>query len=239
MINKILEKYYRFLLFLVWGVFMIIEIYYEGALTMFFTTESHIPFNSMRDVIRAYPDWKLMMKAGTDIYFLPYVESNDSDYIKFWNRVHDNPKESVYNSIEDVIEEYEKDSVVIHVSEAAVDVYTKYGRYDMANKLDVFYKGSSEYFNLIVSNNSPLGPILQHGSKIMFERGVFDYLNAKWFGKGKQTRMARGVSSSDKTVLNINHVLFAFGVYGSLVVASVAVLCGEACVKKFQLPSNK
>jgi hypothetical protein len=121
--------------------------------------------------------------------------------------------------------------VVIHVSQAAVDVHTKYGRYDVFDKLEVFYKGSSEYLNLIVSKNSPLGPILQHGSKIMFERGVFDYLNAKWLGKEKQTGMARSVSSSEKTILNINHVLFAFGIYGSLVAACIVVLCGETCVK--------
>ena len=165
---------------------------------MFFTTESEIPFKSLKDVIRAYPDWKLMMKSGTDIYFRPYV-SNDTDYKNFWNRVEKNPTESVYKSIAGVIHQHEKDSVVIHVSEADVDVYSKNERND---KLEVFHKGSSEYFNLIVPNNSPLGPILQHGTKVMFERGVFDYLKATNPIISKATESSRNVKILSKTKVN-------------------------------------
>ena len=138
--SNILKKCYRFILFLAWSFFLIIEIYYEGALTMFFTTQSYIPFKSMREVIRAYPDWKLMMRAGWENDFLGYIESNDLDYIKFWNRVQEKPQESVYNRIEDVIEKHGRDSVVIYDTQSAVDSYNEYGRYDVADKLEVFYK---------------------------------------------------------------------------------------------------
>ena len=206
---------------------MIIEIYYEGALTMFFTTESAINFNSIRDVIRAYPDWKLMMQHGTEIYFLPYVESCDPDYIKFWERVQEIPEESVFQGIAGAVNEHENDSVVIYVSQSSIDVFIKYGQYDGENKLDVFYKSSAEYFNLIVTKNSPLGPILQHGSNVMFERGMFDYLTAKWLGRGQTRSAPRSATSSDNTVLTMKHVLLAFEVYGL-----VLLLCLYAFVRK-------
>ena len=50
-----------------WMFFVMLEIFYGGALTMFFTTEVRIEFESTEDVLRAYPDWKILIKAGTEI----------------------------------------------------------------------------------------------------------------------------------------------------------------------------
>ena len=57
-----------------WFFFLLIDAYYGGAMTMFFTSEIKIPFESIRDVIREYPSWKLMMKQGkyAEIYLLMY-----------------------------------------------------------------------------------------------------------------------------------------------------------------------
>ena len=50
-----------------WMFFVMLEIFYGGALTMFFTTEVRIEFESTEDVLRAYPDWKILIKAGTEM----------------------------------------------------------------------------------------------------------------------------------------------------------------------------
>jgi len=42
-----------------------LENYYGGAMTMFFANEIRVPFESIRDVIRAYPDWMLIIQIGT------------------------------------------------------------------------------------------------------------------------------------------------------------------------------
>ncbi len=47
-----------------WYFFVLLNAFYGGALTMFFTSEVSIPFEGVRDVIRAYDDWKLIMMAG-------------------------------------------------------------------------------------------------------------------------------------------------------------------------------
>ncbi len=52
-----------------WYFFVLLNAYYGGALTMFFTSEISIPFNSIEDVMRAYPDWKLKMMTGNDVHF--------------------------------------------------------------------------------------------------------------------------------------------------------------------------
>ena len=55
--------------FVIWMFFVLINAFYGGALTMFFTSEQTIPFNSIEDVMRAYPDWKLKMMTGNDVHF--------------------------------------------------------------------------------------------------------------------------------------------------------------------------
>lgn len=52
-----------------WIFFVLLNAYYSGALTMFFTTELRIPFNSVEEVMEAYPDWKLKFMSGNDVFF--------------------------------------------------------------------------------------------------------------------------------------------------------------------------
>ena len=52
-----------------WFFFVLLNAYYGGALTMFFTSELPIPFNTIEDVMDAYPAWKLKMLAGNDVFF--------------------------------------------------------------------------------------------------------------------------------------------------------------------------
>ena len=82
--SLILKKSYRVVIFIAWIFFLLTEVYYEGALTMFFTTEIGIPFNSIKDVMRSYPDWRLMMRSGFEAYYIDHVDSGDIDYIIYY-----------------------------------------------------------------------------------------------------------------------------------------------------------
>ncbi len=48
----------------VWYCFIALNAYYGGAFTMFFITNEPLPFNSVRDAIRAYPEWNLIIRTG-------------------------------------------------------------------------------------------------------------------------------------------------------------------------------
>ena len=79
-----------------WYFLMLLEIYYSGALTMFFCTEMTIPLESMRQVMHAYPDWKLQLGHGMQVFFVYKVEDGDPDYVAFWDRVENLPDETVF-----------------------------------------------------------------------------------------------------------------------------------------------
>ena len=219
------QKASKLTIFLMWFIYMLIEIYYEGALTMFFTTKSKNPYEDIKDVINAYPDRKLMMQFGTDVYFLPYVESGDEDYIKFWKRVEENPEDSVYKGFEDTVKKRRNDPVILHVSQSAVDVYKKKSKGDSNDDLEVFGKKSNEYFGLITTKNSPLGIILQRGSNIMNERGTFSYLKSRWLSNSDPSCDKSMIS--DKTVVDLKHVNLAFILYGFIVFCCILMLVGE------------
>ena len=52
-----------------WIFFVLLNAFYCGALTMFFSSEFRIPFISIEDVMNAYPSWKLKMLNGNDVHF--------------------------------------------------------------------------------------------------------------------------------------------------------------------------
>ncbi len=48
----------------IWYFYVLVSAYYSGALTMFFLAEDPIPFTSIRDVVKAYPEWNLIVREG-------------------------------------------------------------------------------------------------------------------------------------------------------------------------------
>ena len=59
----------------VWYFFVLLNAYYGGALTMFFSSEARVPFATIRDVIKAYPEWKLLGRIS--------INANETVFISF------------------------------------------------------------------------------------------------------------------------------------------------------------
>ena len=74
-----------------WYFFNLLNAYYGGAMTMFFTSEATLPFETMKDVIGAYPGWKLMMQSGNEIYFISRALDGDPYFNTFLGRMRDKP----------------------------------------------------------------------------------------------------------------------------------------------------
>lgn len=63
--NKFMESWSHKISYLTaWYFFVLFNAYYSGMLTMFFTTEFQSQFEGTRDVLRAYPEWKMVTKQG-------------------------------------------------------------------------------------------------------------------------------------------------------------------------------
>ena len=136
------------------------------------------------------------------------------------------PEETSFSQIQDVVNMHGHDPVVIHDLQGAIDTYLKYGKGDTTDDLEIFYKGRTEWYGLIVTENSPLGPMLEYGAKKMHERGVFHYLKAEWLGGQKICRPVSDMSSSS-LVLSLGHVSLVFVVLGFSIILSFVMFLAE------------
>ena len=66
-----------------WLFFVVLEIYYGGVLTMFFTSNTPLPFKTPADVMKAYPGWKLLYEAGDEFIILRDVAKGKNKITNF------------------------------------------------------------------------------------------------------------------------------------------------------------
>jgi hypothetical protein len=87
------KKGQKIMVVTLWYFFVLLNAYYGGAMTMFFTSTNRISFNGIVDVIRAYPNWQLIYRrySGSDIMF-QLKAKHDPDYANYWARVLANPQ---------------------------------------------------------------------------------------------------------------------------------------------------
>ena len=220
---------YRIVVSIGWLFVLLISVYYDGALTMFFSTEVSINFDSIRDVMRAYDDWKLMMQDVNDVYFVYFVQDGDPDYTAFWDRKLNKPEETVFKSAEEGVARMKQERVVLHLQEGTLKGYLKENP-DLADNIKVFAPSSPEYFNIIVNNNSPLGPVFQQASLLLVEQGVRDHIASTWLG--------RDIGSSSTTnldntlmVLGPAQIVLVFFVLLLFIIISLVVFVGELLFK--------
>ena len=53
----------------------VLQAYYGGAMTMFFTSEPTVPFHSLEEVFAAMPEWSLKFFQGYQASFLVHAET--------------------------------------------------------------------------------------------------------------------------------------------------------------------
>ncbi len=68
-----------------WSFFVLINAFYGGALTMFFTTEEKIPFQGIRDVLRS-SDWQLLAMDGRENNSTILLTSLQLHLLQEWRR---------------------------------------------------------------------------------------------------------------------------------------------------------
>ena len=59
---------------------------------MFFASEAALPFENIRQVIRAHPEWELLVLKGTEPSYTVHAEQGDEDYKTLMGRVDANPE---------------------------------------------------------------------------------------------------------------------------------------------------
>ena len=229
---KVKGNSFRLVKSTIWLTYLLITIYYGGALKMFFTTEITIPFQSLKEVLLAYPEWKLRFRNGNDVLFHKKSQTmNDIIYDEFWERTNKNPQEVKFSGIEEGIQYLQEDQVVIHISDGLLKQYYK-NNPSMRRPKTFSSEGEKFGENMIVTENSPLGPILTNGFQTLYENGIVDLYDKKWRGKDISSYNDGYAYAAP---LNEGQLMMPFAILCVVIFISTVLLVSEYSIKYFYL----
>ena len=217
---------YRMIVALAFLFFMLTEIYYSGALTMFFSTAPQLPFDpfTIEEVMREYPTWKLIMRYGNDVYYVNKVQEGDPDYVEFWNRVKNEPEESVFKSVSEGMEKVLNGFYVAQMQEGSIKGWIRENPI-RGEKVLIGGRGRASYYTLITTNNSPLAPVFRASTRTMIEKGVLDRINSKWI----ETKKSAHITDLESTliVLKPGQMILMYFLVMLMVIVTVIVFILE------------
>ena len=173
---------HKIMAFSIWTFFVIINAYYGGALTMFFTSTVTIPLETRRDVMRAYPDWNLIFKDGAEINFVTFVLQGDPDFIEYWTRDQADPTETRVGSIKEGLDRIAKEQEVFFIDDGQLKGWLRANPFHV-QRLDIFGHELPTYDSLLFSHNSPLVPMFRAATFTFRQQGTENALIKRWFGE--------------------------------------------------------
>ena len=188
-----------------WLTFVLIQVYYSGTLTMFFTADYTIPYDTIYDVFRDYPNIKLVYPKGIEYFFVYGVASGDPGYKEYWDRVQADPDQYHFNIDNGAIGELMKGNIVF-TSENKMKSYFKQNP-RLENEIKLFGRSHFSRTHLIFPKNSPLAPIFTQGFLRLSEVGIFEKMGQDWIG---QLHTSNKKSSTVLTVLSAGQVVLIF-----------------------------
>ena len=151
-------------------------------MTMFFANDITLPFENIRDVIRAYPEWELLVFKGAEPTYTTHVEQGDADYKALMDRVDSDPKNLIYHTMEEGIMRLRNGRTVIHVSPEGLNSFISKNPQVPANqRLFIFGREKKSFkLGIIFTLNSPLRPLFDRAITRLKEGGAYDFLKRKW-----------------------------------------------------------
>ena len=80
-----------------WSLFVVLHAYYGGAMVMFFSVDSGLPFDSINDVMIAAPKWKIYILSGSEVML---QKAGNENYDKWLKEIgNDNLKDYMVSSL--------------------------------------------------------------------------------------------------------------------------------------------
>ena len=99
----------------IWFFFVLVNAYYGGALVMYFASEISIPFETTSDVLRAYPDWKLITEKALQVFFQGNsVPQGEEDlYSDFMDRLNNDPEDTTIADVKEGLSKLDEEQAVL------------------------------------------------------------------------------------------------------------------------------
>ena len=223
----------QILTFTWWLYFTLVYSYYCGVLTMFFTVPAPVFFETLKDVVDSYPDWKLMLLDGSQGGVYERAAKGDPDYVAIWQQYEDNNTDTLFNSMESGLQYIENGNNVMFVDKNQLLGHMK--SHSTLDNMHIINAMTRDHglACLLLHDNSPLLPMFNQGVRYIRENGLERQLFYKWFGNWENQN---GSTPPEGHIISLREMLTSFA--GMLVVFVVALflLCGELTFKRLFSP---
>jgi hypothetical protein len=104
------------------------------------------------DVIRAYPNWKLIVPTGSEAVFA-FKAEQDPDYANFWVRLQTLPEKMIYSSFKEGLSRIAQDDSVMLSQDIFIKSFVMSNPF-YAQKLQVLSTGKKEQGYIKVEHNT-------------------------------------------------------------------------------------
>ena len=212
----------KLIFFVAWINHFLIVAWYDGALTMFFADEAPTLFTSKMDMMKAYPDWKLNVKHDDQLEFHVHADEGDETYQLYLQIMKDLPKELICEDFDECIQRMMNGQNGMYGSENGFRLYFKENPSEIRPTTIPFQEMFHE--NLVLTHNSPLYPYLSEVALEMHEKGIFNILERRWYGKRLKQE---SVTSLHTVVLGIGQMILIYLMLGIAIVVSILVMAIE------------
>ena len=212
------------------GFCLLLNAYYGGAMTMFFTTEMTLPFNSIYDVFKD-DNWKVIFRAGSENHFFKKVKV-DKAYAKYWERVQSNKEDYTYGDMYEGIELASQKQVVVFAHEDAV------GGFFSDRVIKQKYSGirsfdkKAHFWNWAVAYKSPLISVFGQSLSKLRERGILQFLLEKYLPSLKKEPHNR---IDDLNILSLRQISALFMFVGCMYFLSLIILGSEVYLNTYNI----
>ena len=202
---------------------------------MFFVSEITLPFNTIREALKSFPTWKLMLQSGNEAYFKLPALLGDPDYAKYWQEVEKAKHLYLVPDLMTGIKSLNQGGrIILHALDGMLRAAYKDKPHNFPNGMKTIGGTRLKYFPMIFTKNSPLTPMFKNGVIRSFEKGQYDRLSILWQGhaniiKSDSNNVGLGI---DTMVLSAGQVFLIFGLLTALIVLAFFVLICELIVHR-------
>ncbi|XP_059083507.1 uncharacterized protein LOC131880816 [Tigriopus californicus] len=204
-----------------WSFFLLINSFYCGALTMFFSTKAAPPFSQFHEVVQAYPTWILKTPLGSDIFFHAKAKSGDPSFKAFYERMVHKPEETTFTDAALVLKKMDAKHIAIIASTNQLK-YTYETNLDLTTPLDILTTLNKAWNNIILKKHSPLSPIIRRGMNSLRDHALLQRVMSRWFGFDIPK-----ASESSLMALGMGHTLLVYFIMMSACLLSLTLLSME------------
>ena len=165
---------------LVGGFFLILlSSYYCGALTMYFTSSPVPPFQTIKDVLEAHPEWTLKHRRNTHIMF---STNPDPVFAAYWNSIKDELEKYAFVTTKEAIDDLDNGKTIALIHRSALQHHLM-NNPDQIRNLRTISHLKPKFVYMITSKGSPLSILLRHATIELEENGLRERIYEKYFGE--------------------------------------------------------